>query len=85
LREAAGVSQVEAEGRDVSEIVSYLSSKFGDRFEQIAGVSSFVINGERATRSSLLADGDELAILPPVSGGAVSNRTTCGSARTGSP
>jgi molybdopterin converting factor small subunit len=32
-------------------------------------VSSFVVNGERATRSTAVADGDEVAILPPVSGG----------------
>jgi molybdopterin converting factor small subunit len=32
-------------------------------------VSTFVVNGERATRDTVVADGDEVAILPPVSGG----------------
>jgi molybdopterin converting factor small subunit len=27
------------------------------------------VNGERATRSTAVAEGDEVAILPPVSGG----------------
>lgn len=76
LREAAGASEVEVEGRDVAQLVEDLSSRYGPRFGKIAQVSSFVVNGERASRSTILADGDEVAFLPPVSGGA-----TCPSAR----
>jgi MoaD family protein len=70
LRELADAGALEAEGRTVGEVVDAVSSGRGDRFEQIAAVSSFVVNGERAARSTPLADGDEVAILPPVSGGA---------------
>ena len=69
LRELAGSSRLEAAGRSVGEIADGLAAEHGERFSQIVGVSSFVVNGERATRATAVADGDEMAILPPVSGG----------------
>jgi sulfur-carrier protein len=69
LREIAGESHVDASGRTVGEVVDGLSRRYGERFAQIAEVGSFVVNGERATRSTPIADGDEVALLPPVSGG----------------
>jgi MoaD family protein len=69
LRELAGASRLEASGRTVGELVDTLAAANGDRFTQIAAVSSFVVNGDRATRDTVIADGDEVAILPPVSGG----------------
>lgn len=75
LREIAGASYVEASGRTVGEVVDALSARYGDRFGQIAEVGSFVVNGERAGRATPIAEGDEVALLPPVSGGAaVSSR-----------
>ena len=71
LRELAAASQVEAEGRTAGEVVDVLSARYGDRFAQIAAVGSLVVNGDRATRTTVLVDGDELAVLPPVSGGGV--------------
>ncbi len=79
LREAASASEIEAPGKTVGEVVDALSARFGERFAAVAGVSSFVVNGERATRSTPIAEGDEVALLPPVSGGACgrgSSRTT---------
>jgi sulfur-carrier protein len=72
LREIAGSGEVSAEGRSVGEIADELAARFGERFSSIAGVSSFVVNGERASRATPVAEGDELAILPPVSGGGLS-------------
>lgn len=69
LRELAGTSRTEAEGRTVGEVVDAVCGAHGERFGQIAAVSSFVVNGERAARDTPVADGDEVAILPPVSGG----------------
>lgn len=73
LREAADTSEVEASGSTVGEVVDSLSSRFGERFAAVAAVSSFVVNGERAGRPTVIAEGDEVALLPPVSGG---GRTT---------
>jgi MoaD family protein len=69
LREIAGDAHVDATGRTVGEIVDTLSARYGVRFAQIAEVGSMVVNGERATRDTPIADGDEVALLPPVSGG----------------
>ena len=69
LREAADTSEVEASGSTVGEVVDSLSSRFGERFAAVAAVSSFVVNGERAGRATVIAQGDEVALLPPVSGG----------------
>jgi MoaD family protein len=70
LRELAGASEVEAEGLSAGDVVDVLSERFGERFAQIAAVGSLVVNGERASRSTPVAAGDEVALLPPVSGGA---------------
>src|SRR5215831_8521135 len=70
LRELAGASHVEAVGRTAGEVADALSSRYGERFAAIAAVSSFVVNGDRAERGTPIADDDEVAILPPVSGGA---------------
>ena len=69
LRELAGASRLEAEGRTAGEVVDALAAAYGERFAAIAAVGSLVVNGERATRATVVADGDELAVLPPVSGG----------------
>jgi sulfur-carrier protein len=69
LRELAGASEVEAAGKTVGDLADALSATHGERFSQIVAVSSFVLNGERAERGSYVAEGDEVAILPPVSGG----------------
>jgi MoaD family protein len=70
LRELAGASEVEAEGRSAGDVIDVLSSRYGERFTQIAAVGTVVVNGERASRSTPVAAGDEVALLPPVSGGA---------------
>lgn len=69
LRELAGASEVEVSGRTVAEVAEALSASQGLRFAAIVGVSSFVVNGERAAPATVLAEGDEVAVLPPVSGG----------------
>ena len=70
LRELAGAGVVEAEGRTVGDVAAALAARFGARFAAIVDVSSFVVNGERASPDTPIAEGDEVAILPPVSGGA---------------
>jgi len=69
LREEAGASVVEADGATAGEIADALALRYGGRFAKIASVGQVVVNGERATRDTVLAEGDELALLPPVSGG----------------
>ena len=70
LRELANAGEVEVGGRTVDDVATALGTSYGDRFAAIVDVSTFVVNGERADRSTPIAEGDEVAILPPVSGGA---------------
>jgi len=69
LRELAGSSHVDAQGDTVGDVVEALSVRFGDRFAGVARVGSAVVDGERADASTPLAEGQEMALLPPVSGG----------------
>ena len=47
-----------------------LGQKFGSRFEHIARAGSVVVDGERAEWDAELTGDEEIALLPPVSGGA---------------
>ena len=69
LREEAGASVVDSEGATAGEVADALGGRYGERFARIAAAGSLVVNGERADRDTPLADGDEVALLPPVSGG----------------
>lgn len=69
LRELAGASQVEVEGATVGEVVRALSARYGERFEKVARVGSVVVDGERVSPDAALTGSEEIALLPPVSGG----------------
>ena len=43
--------------------------RYGTRFAAIVAVSAIWLNGEPASRDLPAGDGDEVAVLPPVSGG----------------
>jgi MoaD family protein len=69
LRDLAGASRVQAEGATVGEVVAGLSERYGERFAAIVRAGSVVVDGERAAADRRLANGEEVALLPPVSGG----------------
>jgi len=72
LRELAGASEVEAEADTVAEVIEVLSARYGERFSRIVEVGSAVVDGERVGRETSMTDGQEVALLPPVSGGVAS-------------
>ena len=74
LRELAGASLVEAEGATVEAIVATLSERYGERFAKIAAAGSVVVDGERAGPGTALTGAEEVALLPPVSGGTLGDR-----------
>ncbi len=69
LREAAGAARVDVDGATVDEIVTALTERFGPKFGEIARAGSVVVDGERAGFDTTLAGDEEVALLPPVSGG----------------
>jgi molybdopterin synthase catalytic subunit len=64
LRERAGWSQREIEASSVADVWNALA--LGDEPEGLL----YAVNKEYAERTRGLADGDEVAVIPPVSGGA---------------
>ena len=70
LRDLAGASTVEVDAApDVDALLAAMSDRYGSRFDAIMAAGSVVVNGEPAGPDRTLAPGDEVALLPPVSGG----------------
>lgn len=70
LRESAGQARVEIEGSSVGEVLTAASLRFGDDFQRGLEAANVWVNGEPAGPETGVADTDEIALLPPVSGGA---------------
>ena len=69
-RDAAGTARDELPGTTVGEVIAAANDRYGDAFAEIAANSRVWCNGEPAEFDDPVADSDEIAILPPVSGGA---------------
>jgi len=68
-REAAGTGTAEFEGVTVGDVVAAATAAFGPRFGEVVETCRIWRNGEPAAPGDLAGPGDEVAILPPVSGG----------------
>ncbi len=75
-REAAGRRVDEFDARTLSEVLELMAGRYGTEFAAVLARSRVWVNGDEAAEgaSTELHDGDEVAVLPPVSGG-------CGVAR----
>jgi sulfur-carrier protein len=69
-REAAGTGRDTLPGATVAEVLSAARQRYGPRFADILRTCRIWVNGEGATDDTPVGDGDEVAVLPPVSGGA---------------
>ena len=68
-REAAGVGSAQTEASSVAEALDWAKASFGDGFSAVLAASRVWLNGEPALGEAALSAGDEIAVLPPVSGG----------------
>ena len=73
-REAAGRSSDSfelADGACVDDLVAAARARYGDAFAEVLPTARIWVNGDEPTAGSatVLAAGDEVAVLPPVSGG----------------
>jgi len=57
-------------GATVGEVLDRAVAQFGPEFAAVLETSGIWVNGEPSTRESEVTDHDEVAVLPPVSGGA---------------
>ncbi len=72
LRELAGVGTAEAPARTLADLLDRLCELHGDEFKRSLGYAQVLVNGETFEGDRMtveLVDSDEVALLPPVSGG----------------
>lgn len=70
LRESAGTDSVEIDAATVADVIEDASRTFGDRFAAGVTAAAVWVNGEQAERTTPVSADDEVALIPPVSGGA---------------
>ncbi len=68
-RDAAGTGRDELPGSTVGEVVTAACERYGDGFGAVLTTSRIWVNGEPAGSDDPIGPTDEVAVLPPVSGG----------------
>jgi molybdopterin converting factor small subunit len=70
IREAAGTSRADVDGASVDEVLAEARRRFGQPFIDLLVTCRIWVNGEPAEGTTPVGPRDEVAVLPPVSGGA---------------
>jgi sulfur-carrier protein len=68
-REAAGTGRDEIDGATVGDVLRAASVRYGEGFAAVLARSRVWLNGSPTDESSPVTARDEVAVLPPVSGG----------------
>ena len=68
-RESAGMARADVDGATVGEVLDAAAAQWGDEFSAVLIRCTVWVNGEPADRSLPVSPNDEVAVLPPVSGG----------------
>ena len=68
-REAAGTGRAELDGATVGAVLDAAVDRFGATFADVLATCRIWVNGEPAERADPVRPSDEVAVLPPVSGG----------------
>lgn len=69
-REAAGTAADDLPGATIGDVLDAAVERYGDAFAAELGQCRIWCNGEPVERSDAVEPADEVAVLPPVSGGA---------------
>ena len=69
LADLAGVRAAEVGGVKVEDVLRDAARRFGEEFATLASASRIWVNGEPAALTTEVRADDEVALLPPVSGG----------------
>ena len=76
LREAAGASSVDVDGETVGAVIDAASTRFGETFRRGLPTAKVWVNGDPADAATAVTPSDEIALIPPVSGGATATTPT---------
>jgi molybdopterin converting factor small subunit len=68
-RDAAGTGRDTIEAATVGGVLAEARTRYGARFEAVLDTAQVWRNGEPAALTDAVVEGDEIAVLPPVSGG----------------
>lgn len=68
-REAAGTGTDVIPGTTVAEVLATATQRYGHRFAGVLETCRIWVNGDAAEPDRVVNDNDEIAVLPPVSGG----------------
>ena len=68
-REAAGRASDTIGGATVGEVLAEATKRYGPGFEAVLAASRVWLNGEPAPAETAVGEADEVAVIPPVSGG----------------
>ena len=68
-RVAAGTGRDDLGGATVGEVLDEATRRYGPPFAELLATCRIWVNGEPAGPDHEVRDGDEVAVLPPVSGG----------------
>lgn len=68
-RQAAGTGREEIEGTTVADVLARAIDRHGDTLAALLPSCRVWLNGEEVDRGTVVRGDDEIAVLPPVSGG----------------
>ncbi len=68
-RQAAGTGSTEVDATTVGEVIDTIGERFGPGLVSVLDTCRVWVNGEAAVGTTPVGPSDEVAILPPVSGG----------------
>jgi len=68
-REVAGTPRVEIDAATVGDVISVATERFGPHFASVLTTCKIWLNGEEVHETTPVTGKDEVAVLPPVSGG----------------
>ena len=69
VRVAAGTGRANIDGSTVGEVLDNACKEFSDEFAELVPICRIWVNGITADRDTAVTESDEVALLPPVSGG----------------
>ncbi len=69
VRVAAGTGKASFSGETVGDVLAAARNEYGPDFAELVPSCRIWVNGQTADEATAVTDEDEVALLPPVSGG----------------